>query len=82
MTFYYVGYGYAFIEILKCFNHKSYIDGVSQVDLRSIPHYTDLTMFTVSAGIIVGNSVLLTIMHLIFKQDIKKYFARVMFKDD
>jgi len=82
LTVYYLGFGYAFIEIIKCFNDKSYIDAEKNLDLRLIPHKSEQGTFIWATSIIIGNSILLLILHIVFKSDIKKYYARVMFKDD
>jgi len=82
LTVYYFGYGYGFVEMMKCFNAKSYLDKAKSVDLRVWPHATDLPVFITSAVIIIVTSVACLVMHVWFKQDIKKYFARVMFKGE
>lgn len=82
LTIYYLGFGYAFIEIIKCFNEKTYIDADKNLDLRLIPHHSDLKTFIWASSVMIGTSVVLLVLHIVFKADIKKYYARVMFKDD
>ena len=79
MSIYYTGYGYSYVELIKLVNERPY----SFLSYKNVDRFNiDESVFKISSYGLVITSTLLTAFHLIFKESIKKYFARVMFKDD
>lgn len=81
MTIYYIGYGYSYVEIIKVFNESG-----SALTKANRANFTlgesNQYVFKIAACGLILTSLVLTVLHLTWKASIRKYFARVMFKDD
>lgn len=81
MTFNYIGYGFAYLELLKVFTLG--IDKKTKVvNLTDIPNEKSVFVYYTAVGMLIATSFILSVLHIVFKQSIKKYFARVMFKEE
>lgn len=81
MTIYYIGYGYSYVEIIKMFNESGEEVEKSSKD-NFIVTKSNEYVFKIACFGLICTSFVLILLHFIWKEDIKKYFARVMFKDD
>lgn len=81
LSLYYGGYGFCMLNLMKIFMVEQ-PKNMPYIDLYNIPCPRHTTLFVVSCIVMLLNSQALCVLHLTFKQSIKKYFARVMFKDD
>ena len=91
MTIYYIGYGYSYVEIIKVFNEsgsaltKANRANFTLGESNRIPFFFKQIIeyvFKIAACGLILTSLVLTVLHLTWKASIRKYFARVMFKDD